>query len=210
MTNASSWYTKHLLFLQHCEKSFDELVHQGDHRLSMREVFITFLVVESLITPNDSQSHQKEIFTQAGVSPFGDPTFFEDGARFVNSRIGATESDEILISFKSIDGLDFGKEVGSRDFTDARDAGDDVHLQILSLPHKCHQCLGQLIELLLEKEQALGTVLDQRPVGGDSDRRRSQSSQIFDGKRETSAPWRAFNARASCSSVASSIAWAHG
>ena len=47
----------------------------------MREVFITFLVVESLevgITPNDSRSHRRDI-AQAGVS-FGDTIFFEDGA----------------------------------------------------------------------------------------------------------------------------------
>src|SRR5690554_520629 len=161
----------------------------------MGKTLFSFLVVIGLevgVTSNDSSSHQVEVFTQTGVPSLCYSSCFEDVARLIDTGVSATESDEVLVALKAVDGSNFSKEVCCRNFTNTRDTGDDLHLFILSLSHQRYQGLSQLIETLLEEQQVVCTVSDQRTIGSDTNRLISQLSQLFNGECNSSSAsfWR--------------------
>src|SRR5690554_660314 len=195
MTKESRRDNIHLLFLEHSEKCLDYFVHQSNHCLSMGKSLLSFLVVISLemgVTSDDSGRHQVEIFAQTGVPSLCYSSSFEDVARLIDTGVGATEGNEVLVALKAVDGSNFSKEVSCSNFTNARDTGDDLHLFILSLSHQRHQGLRQLTEALLEEQQIVCTVSDQRAVGSDANRLTSQLSQLFNRECNSSSAsfWR--------------------
>jgi hypothetical protein len=182
MSKESRRHNIHLFFLEHSEKCLDYFVHQSNHRLSMGKSLLSFLVVIGLemgVTSNDSSSHQVEVFTQTGVPSLRYSSSFKDVTRLIDTGVGATEGNEVLVALKSVDGSNFSKEVSCSNFTNTRDTGDDLHLFILSLSHQRYQGLRQLTEALLEEQQIVCTVSDQRSVGSDANRLISQLPQLF-------------------------------
>src|SRR5690554_1764939 len=100
MTKESIRHNIHLLFLEHGEKCLDYFVHQSNHRLSMGKSFFSFLVVVSLevgVASDDSSSHQVEVLAQTGITSLCYSPSFKDVTRPINTGVGATECDKILV-----------------------------------------------------------------------------------------------------------------
>lgn len=192
MNKSSRLHNKLLLFLKHGEKCLDQLVHQCDHSLAMGESLLSLLVVVCLevgIATDESHGHQVEVFAQGSVATLCDPSPFCDSSRLVDSGVCATEGDEALVPFETVDGANLGKEVSGGDVPYTVDTGDDVHLLALCLPDEAKQLICEPIKLAVQEQETFSTVGYKRAASGQSDRTTGKVPQLGNRDRESSPPF---------------------
>ena len=168
----------------------DELVHSRNHGLPMGESFLPFLVVvriEDDIVPHAAVSHQVQILSQHGVPVLGYPQLLGRISRFVNARVSAGKRDELLVGGEPGDVGNLGEEVGSSNFADTGDGGEDFHLALMQGLLELHQGLGEIIVPLLAYEHCLGTVADHGGTITDPDGDAGEFLDFLDGHHVTLA-----------------------
>ena len=182
-----------LIHFSSCQKGEDdlrELVHHGDHCLSMAEAFIPLLVVigtEEKGIDDGPLSHDVDILTKAPVSVLCYMALAETLSGLVDGRIGAHIGDELLVGCEPGDVLYLCHEVRSGYLSAPRYGLEYLQLLCMHLPLMLYKGISESFVSLLKIQYLLCAVLDEIGVSRDSDAAYGIALDVLHGDGETAS-----------------------